>query len=348
MKILDRFLPLWIFVSAVVGLSLGIFFPQILAFWEALEYHNINFALALGLIIMLYPPLAKADYSRVFEAFENKKLLGISLVLNWLVGPVLMFALAFLCYVLFPPFSAEYMQGVILIGLARCIAMVLVWTDLALGDRNYVLGLVALNSLFQILFFSLYAYVFMVFLPSQLGISLQSYSISIASIAKNVGIYLGIPFVLGLLSRVLIVKAKGLGFYENTFLPTISPLSLVALLYVIIVMFSYKGESLIRLPFDTLLVSVPLIAYFVIMFFLSFYISKAFNYAKRVATSFSACGNNFELSLAIAIVSFGISSPQSFVSVVGVLIEVPVMIALASWLKYKRKSAPECYNGKNA
>lgn len=337
MKFLDRFLPLWIFLSMSLGLFIGVHFPQIVELHSFLEFQDINLAIALGLIIMMYPPLAKADYARVFKIFDDKKLLFISLSLNWFVGPILMFVLALLAYLFLPNFSIAYMQGVILIGLARCIAMVLVWVEISSGDKNYALGLVAFNSLFQIVFFSVYAYIFMILLPSLLGIELHQYSISMVMVAKNVGIYLGIPFVLAALSRLILVHYKGLEFYEKTFIPQISPLSLIALLYIIVVMFAYKSESLFALPLDVLLVALPLVAYFIIMFFISFYKSKGFGYAKCSAVSFSACGNNFELSLAVAIASFGIDSGQAFASIVGVLIEVPVMIALASWLKNKRK-----------
>ena len=336
MKFLDRFLPLWIFLSMPIGLFLGVSFPQIVTFYSSLEFQDINLAIVFGLIIMMYPPLAKADYARVFKIFDDKKLLFISLNLNWLVGPILMFILALLAYLLLPNFGIAYMQGVILIGLARCIAMVLVWVEISLGDKNYALGLVAFNSLFQILFFSVYAYIFMILLPSFLGIELHQYSISMLMVAKNVGIYLGIPFVLGALSRLILVRYQGLEFYEKVFIPRISPLSLIALLYIIIVMFSYKGESLITLPLDVLLVALLLVAYFIIMFFISFYKNKGFGYTKCSAVSFSACGNNFELNLAVVIASFGIDSGQAFASIVGVLIEVPIMIVLASWLKRNR------------
>ncbi|WP_300916167.1 ACR3 family arsenite efflux transporter [Helicobacter japonicus] len=338
MKVLDKFLPLWIFVSVAFGLMLGGFFPQIVDFYALLEYKDINLAIALGLIIMLYPPLAKANYAHIFQVFKHKKVLFVSLGLNFLLGPVLMFVLAFLAYVFVPHFTLGLMQGVILIGLARCIAMVLVWIDLAYGDRELALSLVAFNSLFQILFFGVMAYIFMMILPSFLGINLQGYTISFALVAKNVAIYLGIPFILGFFTRFFLIKYKGLRFYEEIFIAKISPLTLIFLLYIIIVMFSYKGEALLNLPFDALIVALPLVAYFVLMFFISFYLSKGFGYEKSCAISFSACGNNFELSLAIAIASFGINSPQAFVSIVGVLVEVPVMLFLVDVMKKLNKN----------
>ena len=248
-----------------------------------------------------------------------------------------MFVLAFLAYVFVPHFTLGYMQGVILIGLARCIAMVLVWIDLALGDRELALSLVAFNSLFQIFFFGIMAYVFMIVLPSFLGINLQGYTLSFALVAKNVAIYLGIPFVLGFFTRFFLIKYKSLRFYEEKFIAKISPLTLIFLLYIVIVMFSYKGEALLNLPFDTLIVALPLVAYFVVMFFIAFCLSKGFGYEKSCAISFSACGNNFELSLAVAIASFGINSPQAFVSIVGVLVEVPIMLFLVDVMKKLNK-----------
>nr|WP_239056441.1 permease [Helicobacter apodemus] len=280
MKILDKLLPLWIFLSATFGLTLGIYFPPNCRFYQLLEFNDINLALALGLIIMLYRPLAKANYTHIFKVFSHKKILFVSLGLN-----LLMFALAFLAYLFLPNFTLAYMQGIILIGLARCIAMVLIWIDLALGDKELALSLVAFNSFFQIFFFGIMAYVFMIVLPSFLGINLQGYTLSFAFVAKNVAVYLGIPFILGFLIRFILVKYKGAKFYEENFIAKISPITLIFLLYIVIVMFSYKGGSLLKLPFDTLLVALPLVAYFVVMFFIAFYLSKNFGYEKKLVLS---------------------------------------------------------------
>ncbi|TLD82524.1 ACR3 family arsenite efflux transporter [Helicobacter trogontum] len=329
--IVDRFLSLWIFLSMAAGLLLGYLVPNINNFWAIFEYNSLNMLLVVCLIIMMYPPLAKVEYAKMLQVFDDKKILAFSLFLNWIVGPSLMFILAYI----FLRDQVEYMQGVIIIGLARCVAMVVVWSDLAKANREYTSALVAFNSVFQILFFGILAYFYLDFLPSILGIKMENSSIdiSISAISKNVFIYLGIPFVLGFLSRFVLLKTKGASWYETKFLPFISPLTLITLLFTILMMCSYKSDAIFTLPLDTLKIALPLILYFVCMFFFSWFISRKnkINYEKTCSISFSASGNNFELAIAICIASFGIASPQSFGAIIGPLVEVPVLVLLVKW-----------------
>lgn len=329
--IVDRFLSLWIFLAILTGLSFGYFVPNLNSFWAIFEYNSLNMLLVFCLILMMYPPLAKVEYAKMLQVFDDKKILAFSLFLNWIVGPSLMFALAYI----FLKDSPEYMQGVIIIGLARCVAMVVVWSDLAGANREYTSALVAFNSIFQILFFGILAYFYLEYLPSILGIKLETSTldISIASISKNVFIYLGIPFVLGFLSRVILIKVKGNMWYEERFLEAISPITLISLLFTIFMMCSYKSDVIFSLPLDALRIALPLILYFVCMFFFSWFISRKskIDYKKTCSISFSASGNNFELAIAICIASFGIASPQSFGAIIGPLVEVPVLVLLVKW-----------------
>ena len=335
LKFLDRYLTLWIFLAMGAGIALGHFFPDIPDMIQSQSIGTTNIPLAIGLILMMYPPLAKVDYSLLPPALKDKKVIGISLLLNWVIGPVLMFSLA----ILFLRDEPEYMAGLILIGLARCIAMVLVWNDLAKGNREYAALLVALNSIFQVFTYSFMVWLFMNVLPRQLGLTGFTINISIKDISESVLIYLGIPFLAGFMSRYILVKTKGIVWFNRKFVPAISPVTLYALLFTIILMFSLKGNEILELPMDVAKVAIPLIIYFVLMFFVSFFINRSLHipYDKNTSIAFTATGNNFVLAIAVAISIFGIHSPQAFVGVIGPLVEVPVLILLVKACLFMKK-----------
>jgi ACR3 family arsenite transporter len=326
LKFLDRFLTLWIFLAMLLGVGLGYLFPNISSVTNSLSVGTTNIPLAIGLILMMYPPLAKVDYSLLPMAFKDKKIMSVSLLLNWIISPILMFVLA----IIFLRDEPDYMVGLILIGLARCIAMVIVWNDLAKGNREYAALLIALNSIFQLMFYSFYVWLFINVLPQKLGLGSFNINVPIKEVAESIFIYLGIPFIAGFVSRYFLIKLKGKNWFNGKFIPTISPITLYALLFTIVFMFSLKGNKILELPMDVVKVAIPLVIYFILTFFISFFISKALKipYDKNTSIAFTATGNNFELAIAVSIAVFGIHSSQAFVGVIGPLVEVPVLIVL--------------------